>query len=426
MIKLAIFDLDGTLYEAHRTASAAANAALEELGLPPVSVEFIQEIIGEMMDGFCRLIAPSLSQEERRLLADSVRRRERELIPTHGRLFEGVRSMLQQFIDMGYVLAICSNGSREYVDTVVKCFGIEMFFTHYSCREPGRTKSQAVGDLLVGVKPEYAVMIGDSKFDFIAAKDNALPCIAAAYGYGAADLTQADFVAQCAREITGLAARCEIFAAIELACGCRAAGKPLIIGVNGVDTSGKTQFSNALEQFLRHRGHHTQVIHLDDFHNPRAIRTSGEDENQSYIDHAFNLQRLETELLDPISTCGAVDVELDLLDLDSDTVTNRKRYAVTSNTIVIVEGMLLFRPPIDQYFDLRVFLHIGFDEVLRRAEVRDVPLYGPEFLDRYRRKYIPIQQQYLAKWQPMERGDFVIDNTDYGHPKLIGQPSALG
>ena len=425
MTKLAIFDLDGTLYEAHRTASAAANAVLEEIGLPQVSVEFIKEIIGETMDGFCRLIAPGLNEEERRLLADSVRRRERELIPTQGRLFEGVKPMLHQFIGMGYVLAICSNGSREYVDTVVKCYGMEEFFTHFSCREPGRTKSQAVSDLLVDVKPEYTVMIGDSVFDFTAAKDNALPCIAAAYGYGAGDFAEADFVAQCAGEIAGLAARCEIFSAIERACGCRAAGKPLIIGVNGVDTSGKTKFSNALDQFLRHRGHHTQVVHLDDFHNPRAIRTSGEDENQSYIDHAFNLERLETELLEPISTCGAVDVELDLLDLDSDTVTNRKRYAVTSNTIVIVEGVLLFRPPIDQYFDLRVFLHIGVDEVLRRAEARDVPLYGPEFLDRYRRKYIPIQQKYLSQWQPMERSDFVIDNTDYEFPRLIRQPAVL-
>ncbi|MEJ5308333.1 MAG: hypothetical protein WHX52_01055 [Anaerolineae bacterium] len=91
---------------------------------------------------------------------------------------------------------------------------------------------------------------------------------------------------------------------------------------------------------------------------------------------------------------------------------------------MLVEGVLLFRPPIDAYFDLRLFLHIPFDEVLRRATARDVPHCGDDYLERYKFRYIPVQQWYLETHRPAERSDVVIDNTDYANPHIIRQSSA--
>ena len=34
--------------------------------------------------------------------------------------------------------------------------------------------------------------------------------------------------------------------------------------------------------------------------------------------------------------------------------------------MIIVEGTLLFRPPVDKLLDYRVFLDVEFDEILRR------------------------------------------------------------
>ncbi|MBN1872854.1 MAG: hypothetical protein JXA33_01380 [Anaerolineae bacterium] len=193
-----------------------------------------------------------------------------------------------------------------------------------------------------------------------------------------------------------------------------------IVGINGVDTAGKTIFAQHFATFLQTQGRDVALIHGDDFHNSRAIRRQGTDPVRGYIDHAFNLPLLERELLVPIQRGDVFDKTLALLDLDADTPSTVRHYTIRHDTIVLVEGVLLFRPPIDVYFDRRVFLHIPFDEVLRRAAARDVPHYGDDYLERYKFRYIPVQQWYLETRHPAERSDFVIDNTEPGSPSLIG------
>ncbi|MHB0886468.1 MAG: hypothetical protein ACYC6I_06775 [Bacillota bacterium] len=62
---------------------------------------------------------------------------------------------------------------------------------------------------------------------------------------------------------------------------------------------------------------------------------------------------------------------------------------------------------------------MDFEEALRRADRRDVTRYGGEFLERYRRKYFPIQRWYLAAHHPAERSDPVIDNNDHRRPGVV-------
>ena len=109
-----------------------------------------------------------------------------------------------------------------------------------------------------------------------------------------------------------------------------------------------------------------------------------------------------------------------MLDLDTDTYICRKQFVADEKTIVIVEGILLYRPPIDSFFDYRIFLDIDFDEVMYRATLRDVPKYGEGFLQKYKKRYIPVQQIYLSKFSPKSKCDIVINNTDFDKPLIEG------
>jgi phosphoglycolate phosphatase len=202
--------------------------------------------------------------------------------------------------------------------------------------------------------------------------------------------------------------------------------RPRIVGVNGVDLAGKTLFCPSLIRHLNDHGHRTALIHLDDFHNPRETRYQGADPVQSYWNHAFSLELLESELLAPAARGEVIDKSLILLDLDTDSFSQIRHYAIDRHTVVILEGVLLYREPIDRYFDYRIFLDIPFEEVLRRAELRDVARYGPEFVERYREKYIPIQQRYLAECTPGERSNLVIDNRDVNHPSIVAHRPGPG
>ena len=190
-----------------------------------------------------------------------------------------------------------------------------------------------------------------------------------------------------------------------------------VIGINGVDTSGKTFFTNNLAQFLTAMNIKNEIINIDDFHNPLEIRRQGENEIDAYYGNAFNYNQVICEILKPLRDTGNVDKEVICLNLDTDKYENVKRYCVDKETVLLIEGVLLFRPPIAEYLDGKIFLHIDFDEVMRRAEIRDAPKYGAGFLDKYITKYIPIQKRYLREYQPEKNCDIFIDNNDYFNPR---------
>jgi phosphoglycolate phosphatase len=196
-----------------------------------------------------------------------------------------------------------------------------------------------------------------------------------------------------------------------------------ILGISGVDTSGKTEFTRSFARYLQAAGYACTVIHMDDFHNPLAVRRQGSDERDAYYTNAFNYSQLTEEVLIPLSETGRVDKDIVCLNLDTDRYENVRRFTADRDTVVLVEGVLLFRPPIAEYLNGRIWLHIGFDEMLKRARERDVPKYGETILQKYHDKYIPIQKRYLEEHQPDVNCDIFIDNSDYDHPKIWRQIS---
>jgi len=57
--------------------------------------------------------------------------------------------------------------------------------------------------------------------------------------------------------------------------------------------------------------------------------------------------------------------------------------------------------------------------VLDRAKLRDEGRFDEDVIERYKRKYIPIQKKYFEECEPREKADLVIDNNDFKEPKLM-------
>ena len=121
---------------------------------------------------------------------------------------------------------------------------------------------------------------------------------------------------------------------------------------------------------------------------------------------------------------GAKSVELALETLES----YRQRYrpvagpveSASPSAVLLFDGVFLQRPELREGFDLCVFLAVSFDEVLRRALEREVPLLGSrdDVERRYRTRYIPGQRLYFAQARPEERADVVVRNDDPAAPVL--------
>ncbi|HWQ98274.1 MAG TPA: HAD family hydrolase [Clostridia bacterium] len=207
MNKAIIFDLDGTLLQTHHHSCRAAHETLRALGLPDVPDAHVMCHIGEPADAFLRAIAPGYSDLyafERLFDAN-----EQAALKQVGTLFDGVPELLRQLTERGYRLAICSNGSREYVETALTVTNVRTYFSRLACAGEYPDKAAAVAAIIKDWNSELAVVVGDRVHDMDAAGENGIPFIAAAYGYGGAETAEADYRAQRPLDVLALTEQIE-------------------------------------------------------------------------------------------------------------------------------------------------------------------------------------------------------------------------
>ncbi len=194
---------------------------------------------------------------------------------------------------------------------------------------------------------------------------------------------------------------------------------PFVVGINGIDGSGKTSIASKFTSFLDDQGQSVQAIHIDDFHNPKAIRYAGDrPEPEKYFHQSFNLQALIDGVLAPIRQSMGLQRTLSLLDLETDQFDLERTYAITPDTIVVFEGVFLFRPELLPFLDYRVLVDIPFEASKERAVLRSPHLTADDLVA-YDQKYLPAQRQYFEACRPHEVADLVIDNASFQVPKII-------
>ena len=173
-----------------------------------------------------------------------------------------------------------------------------------------------------------------------------------------------------------------------------------VVGVNGLDGAGKTEFARRFRDWLRNNALSCDLLHVDDFNNPivqaeiYAVYETG----------GFNDETFERYYQDSIH----------YKDLRSAILAAQR-----SGHIVLVEGVFLFRTGLRDLFDAGVFIEVPFAEarvrfMRRRIEVKDTR--SPSVFDDI---WLPAFQRYCLEYRPVDFCSVRIDNTNYSHPKII-------
>lgn len=169
-----------------------------------------------------------------------------------------------------------------------------------------------------------------------------------------------------------------------------APGRRALVGVDGVDTSGKTTLADLLAQAVA-PSRPVERLSVDDFLRPPAERYQrGRESPDGCYRDTFDHEALRERL--------SVDPARD--------------------HVLLVDGVFLQRPELDVGWDLVVHLQVPDEQVLRRAALRD----GPQALPLYRVRYLPAQRLYEAECRPAERADVLLDNTDPAAPAVLRWP----
>lgn len=197
---------------------------------------------------------------------------------------------------------------------------------------------------------------------------------------------------------------------------------PVRIALDGIDTAGKTTLADELVAPLTALGRPVIRVSVDDLHRPRAERyRQGAASPAGYYHDTFDTPALKNNLLEPLGPGGDRAYRVKVYDLAREEPVLSPMQTAPPNAILLVDGVFLLRPELFAYWELRIHLAITFETLLRRAVQRDATLFGsPEAArERYKRKYIPGQQLYLAEAQPADRADIVINNNDPVNPVIV-------
>jgi uridine kinase len=196
---------------------------------------------------------------------------------------------------------------------------------------------------------------------------------------------------------------------------------PMRVGIDGPDAAGKTVLADELANAIRRQGRTVVRASIDGFHRPRADRYArGRKSPQGYYEDSFDYPGLRAALLDPLGPSGNREYHNALFDLLADQAAPGQAALAPSDAILLFDGIFLIRPELRDVWDLHIFVSVGFEEVVRRAVLRDTAVIGSAEGVRqlYRTRYIPAQEIYFAAERPEETADVVVYNDDPEKPSL--------
>lgn len=186
--------------------------------------------------------------------------------------------------------------------------------------------------------------------------------------------------------------------------------RPVLVAVDGVDGSGKTTFADLLANAYRRAGREVQVVHLDDFLNPRVVRYRlGRTSPEGFFRDTYDLDGFAARVLVPLGVGGDREIALRAFDYRADVTLDDLRTPVPHDAVVIVEGMFLHRDELRSSWDVSVFLDVPFSVSLSRMAQRDSTDPDPD--SPTNRRYVEGQRLYMASCTPTRRATFVIDNS---------------
>ena len=214
MIRVLMFDFDGTLFDTGPGVMNCVRYALEKLGVQEGDTRRLRKFIGPpLFDMFQELYGfdDATAQEAVRLYRERYQ-------PTgiwECEPYPGIPELLGNLKSAGVALAVATGKPTPSAMRILERYGLDPMFNFVCGSEFDGTRSQkseVVAAVLahfgISDSPEQALMIGDRKYDVFGAAACGVPCLGAGYGYAdpgeleaAGAVAVADSVAEIAADL---------------------------------------------------------------------------------------------------------------------------------------------------------------------------------------------------------------------------------
>jgi uridine kinase len=187
----------------------------------------------------------------------------------------------------------------------------------------------------------------------------------------------------------------------------------LLVGVSGIDGSGKGYVARQLEARLALHGVIPATLNVDGWLNLPERRFSQSDPTENFYENAIRFDQFFKQLVIPLRNQRSVRVVADFIE-ETASRYRKHTYDFKDISVILVEGIFLFKRQYRTHFDLAIWIDCSFPTALARAIDRaQEGLSAAKTIAAYESIYFPAQRIHLTRDNPRENADLIFENDSY-------------
>lgn len=206
--QLIVFDWDGTLIDSEARIVNCMRTAIEDLQLPSRTHDEMRNVIGLGLQEALATLYPDGNPDIYQDLVDRYRHHFLVQDDTPSELFSGVEDLLAALRERGHYLAVATGKGRVGLEKALDETGLRTFFDYTRCADETRSKPhpQMLEEIMdrLGVMPDDTLMIGDTEYDLLMAKNAGTSALAVSYGVHEKQRLLACNPLDCVDDVAGL------------------------------------------------------------------------------------------------------------------------------------------------------------------------------------------------------------------------------
>jgi len=179
----------------------------------------------------------------------------------------------------------------------------------------------------------------------------------------------------------------------------RSINQSFVVGINGIDCSGKTTFAKSVSKYFTHHKIENDCLDIDNFNNP-AIESAT---YKAFVSGSWDEKDLNKYYKLIINYSDAIRAVSEY----------KKKYP-----LVILEGIFIYKPQLADLFDLKIYLDINISLGRKRFAKRRSLKQDKRPFEIYDEIWMLSYIRYESEVHPKQISDLVIDYNDESKPVL--------
>ena len=188
-LKLAIWDMDGTIVDSREVIQTAMCRAFGICGLPEPDYEATRRVVGLGLEEACGMLAPD--HDDLPGLVEAYRQAfvaRRADTDFREPLYDGALETLERLANENWLIAMATGKSHRGIRAIFEMHPLEPYFDTVWCADDGPGKphpfmaEQCMGAL--GCAPHQSLIIGDAIHDIAMGRNAGIHTMGVSWGFG--------------------------------------------------------------------------------------------------------------------------------------------------------------------------------------------------------------------------------------------------